>query len=173
MPVDQGESSSGVALPTVTVRGQAVIRAEPDEAMLWIMVSALEDSPGAALGDVGRRSDAIVRMLDELGVAKSDRSTTGVRFQEEFDHTAEGRRSLGHRASRRPGWRTRERSEWPANSRGSRPAARARFLMIRATVWAVRGLIAPVRRTIGPVVIAAVSSQARSARTGHGRGGSA
>jgi uncharacterized protein YggE len=82
MPVDQGESSSGVALPTVTVRGQAVIRAESDEAMLWIMVSALEDSPGAALADVARRGDAIVRMLDELGVAKSDRSTTGVRVQE-------------------------------------------------------------------------------------------
>lgn len=67
--------------------------------MLWIMVSALEDSPGAALGDVARRSDAIVRMLDKLGVAKSDRSTTGVRVQEEFDHTTEGRRSLGHRAA--------------------------------------------------------------------------
>jgi hypothetical protein len=49
--------------------------------------------------------------------------------------------------------------------------------MISATVWAVRGVeIAPLqvtRRKTGPVVIWTVSSQARSARTGHGRGGSA
>jgi hypothetical protein len=49
--------------------------------------------------------------------------------------------------------------------------------MISATVWGVRGLeIASVRvtrRKIGPVVISAASSQARSARTGQGRGGSA
>ena len=50
-------------------------------------------------------------------------------------------------------------------------------MMISATDCAVRGeLIAPVlvtRRKIGPVVTWAVSSQARSARTGQGRGGSA
>jgi uncharacterized protein YggE len=38
-------------------------------------------------------------MLDDLGVAKADRSTTGVTVYEEFDHTASGRRSLGHRAA--------------------------------------------------------------------------
>jgi uncharacterized protein len=96
---DQRESSSIGASPTVTVRGEAVIRAEPDEAMLWIAVSALEDSPGKALADVAGRSDAIVLMLDELQVAKTDRSTTGLTVREEFDHAAEGRRSLGHRAT--------------------------------------------------------------------------
>ncbi|MBV8997587.1 MAG: hypothetical protein JO304_00910 [Solirubrobacterales bacterium] len=54
---------------------------------------------------------------------------------------------------------------------------RARFLMIRATDWGVRGEeTAPVRvtrRNISPSVIWAWSSQARSARTGHGRGASA
>ena len=48
-------------------------------------------------------------------------------------------------------------------------------MMISATVCAVRGEeIAPVRvtrRKIGQVVISAASSQARSARTGQGRGG--
>ena len=37
-------------------------------------------------------------MLDELGIAKADRSTTGVTVAEEYDHTPAGRRSLGHRA---------------------------------------------------------------------------
>ena len=49
--------------------------------------------------------------------------------------------------------------------------------MIRATDWGVRGEeTAPVRvtrRNISPSVIWAWSSQARSARTGHGRGASA
>jgi len=85
--------------PTVTVRGKAVLRAEPDEAMLLITLSALENDPGQALADVSRRSDALIALLDQLGVAKQDRSTTGVTVYEEFDHTRSGRRSLGHRAA--------------------------------------------------------------------------
>ena len=85
--------------PTVRVRGEAVIRAEPDEAILWITVSALESSPGPALADVSRRSRSLAAILDELQIARADRSTTGVNVAEEFEHTSEGRRSVGHRAS--------------------------------------------------------------------------
>ena len=63
--------------PTVTVRGEAVLRAEPDEALLWITLTALENDPGRALADVSRRSAQLATMLDELGVASADRSTTG------------------------------------------------------------------------------------------------
>jgi uncharacterized protein YggE len=83
----------------VTVRGDATIRAEPDEALVWVTLSALEDSPGPALSDVAARSNTLVALLDELGVAKTDRSTTGITVREEFDHTKAGRRSLGHRAN--------------------------------------------------------------------------
>jgi hypothetical protein len=38
--------------PTVTVRGEAEIRTEPDEAIVWISLSALDKSPGPALADV-------------------------------------------------------------------------------------------------------------------------
>src|SRR5690242_9138879 len=89
----------GRSTPTVTVRGEAVLRAEPDEAMLWITLTVLEADPGHALADVSRRSDALVALLDELGVARTDRSTTGVTVYEEFDRTPSGRRSLGHRAA--------------------------------------------------------------------------
>lgn len=85
--------------PTVTVRGEAILRAEPDEAMLWITLTALENDAGQALADVSRRSDALVALLDELGVAKQDRSTTGVTVHEEFEYTRNGRRWLGHRAA--------------------------------------------------------------------------
>jgi uncharacterized protein len=85
--------------PVVSVVGEAVLRAEPDEAMVLVTLSALEDAPGPALEDVARRSDALIGLLDELSVDPSDRSTTGVSVHEDFDHTQEGRRSLGHRAA--------------------------------------------------------------------------
>ena len=86
--------------PTVTVWGLAVLRTEPDEAVLWLNLSALEDTPGAALSDVAARGAALVTLLDGLGVAKADRSTTGITVEEEHDHTSEGgRRLLGQRAT--------------------------------------------------------------------------
>ena len=84
---------------TVTVTGEAVIRAEPDEAVLWITLCTLESAPGAALADVVRRSEALVAMLEDLQVGEADRSTSGITVYEEFDHTQEGRRPLGHRAA--------------------------------------------------------------------------
>ena len=94
MPSDTRELTT----PSVTVRGDAAARAEPDEALLWITLSALRDAPGPALSDVSDRSTALGALLDELGIAKPDRSTTGITVHEEFDHTQRGRRSLGHRA---------------------------------------------------------------------------
>lgn len=85
--------------PTVTVWGEALLRTEPDEAVLWLTLSAIEDAPGAALSDVAARSAGLVAMLDRLGVTKADRSTTGITVEEEHDHTGSGRRLLGHRAT--------------------------------------------------------------------------
>ena len=85
---------------TVTVRGEASLRADPDEALLWITLNEVESTSGKALADVGRRTEALLTLLDELGVAKEDRSTSGVSVDEEFDATQHrGRRSLGHRAT--------------------------------------------------------------------------
>ena len=80
------------------VRGEASVRVEPDDALLMITLTAIEDRPGAALSNVSTRSQALDRMLDRLGIAEAERSTTGVTVQEEFDFTPGGRRSLGHRA---------------------------------------------------------------------------
>ncbi|MEA2198405.1 MAG: hypothetical protein QOJ25_2456 [Solirubrobacteraceae bacterium] len=48
--------------------------------MLWITLSALEDSPGPALANVAAHSGQLVALLDELAIPKADRSTTGVRL---------------------------------------------------------------------------------------------
>jgi uncharacterized protein len=95
------DAGSTPSIPTVTVRGSAVIKAAPDEAVLWITLSALEDAPGAALADVSARSQSLVALLGDMGVANADRSTAGVTVEDEFEHTEKGRRSLGHRAMSR------------------------------------------------------------------------
>jgi uncharacterized protein YggE len=85
---------------TITVRGEASLRADPDEALLLITLGEVENTAGKALADVGRRTEVLLALLDELSVAKEDRSTSGVSVAEEFDASpARGRRSLGHRAT--------------------------------------------------------------------------
>ncbi len=85
--------------PTVTVRGEAAIRTEPDEAFVWITIAKTEPAPAPALAEVAKRTEALMGLLDELAIPRGDRSTTGITVQEDFDHTAGGRRSLGHRAA--------------------------------------------------------------------------
>jgi uncharacterized protein YggE len=85
--------------PVITVVGAAAIRTPPDEATISLTLSAVDPSPADAFSDVVRRSDALVSLLDELGVAPADRVTTGVQLHEEHDHTHGGRVSLGHRAT--------------------------------------------------------------------------
>lgn len=98
MPAGGSDPGGLGATPIVSVVGEAVVRAEPDEAMVVVTLSALEDSPGPALANVARHSDALLTLLDELAIVPADRSTTGVSVQEDFDHTAAGSRSIGHRA---------------------------------------------------------------------------
>jgi uncharacterized protein len=86
--------------PTIQVRGNAMVRAEPDEALLSITLTKV-DAPGPALADVSARSRTLVTMLDELAIPAANRTTTGVSVSEEVEHTNRGRRSLGHRATTR------------------------------------------------------------------------
>jgi uncharacterized protein len=87
------------ARPTVSVVGQAAIATEPDEAFVWITLSAIEELPGPALTDVAGRSQALAVILDELQISRERRSTTGITVNEEFDHSGRVRRSLGYRAT--------------------------------------------------------------------------
>lgn len=86
-------------MATVTARGDAIVRTEPDEAMLWVTLSALRSESPSALADVAARSAILMSLLDELRIDAADRSTSGVTVQEEFEHNKEGRQSLGQRAT--------------------------------------------------------------------------
>ncbi len=85
--------------PVITVVGSAAIRTQPDEAIVSLTLTALDVSPAEAFADLVGRPDSLASILDELGVPRSDRLTSGIQLQEEFDHRQEGRVSLGHRAS--------------------------------------------------------------------------
>lgn len=85
--------------PSITVWGEAVLRTEPDEAILWLTLSAVKEAPGAALSDVAERGAALVTLLDGLEVSKADRSTTGITVEEEHEHTGSGHRVVGYRAT--------------------------------------------------------------------------
>jgi demethylmenaquinone methyltransferase/2-methoxy-6-polyprenyl-1,4-benzoquinol methylase len=88
---------SGAA--TVMVVGSASVRIAPDEAFVFLTLTKTEPAAGAALTDVASRGDALAALLDELAVPQDDRSTTGITVNEEFDHTKDGRRALGYRAT--------------------------------------------------------------------------
>jgi uncharacterized protein len=85
--------------PTVSVRGQAAVRAAPDEAFALIELTARDASPAVALADVVRRNERLVAILDELGIASADRSTHGLSLHDEFDHDGGRPRLVGRRAT--------------------------------------------------------------------------
>ncbi len=87
-----------MAEATVTARGEAVVPGKPDEGIWVIEVSSLDTSPDAALGDVGERSKELDGLLDELGVAREKRSSTGVSVREEFDYADGKQVHRGYRA---------------------------------------------------------------------------
>src|SRR5579875_3918045 len=80
------DPGGGDSLPAVvSVVGEARLRAEPDEAMVLVTLSALAETPGPALEEVARRSQSLVAVLEELSISSADRSTSGVSVREEFD----------------------------------------------------------------------------------------
>ena len=90
-----------MAVATVTVRGEAVVRGKPDRVELSLEVGALEQSVDAALTETAKRSEAVEEVLREVGVGTDDYTTTGVSVHEEREY--ERNRSV-HR-----GYRGRDR----------------------------------------------------------------
>lgn len=70
---------------TVTVRGTAVINAQPDEVSLGLAVSYLDQSAEAALAEVTRRSRALEEIFDALAIDRKRWTTTGATIREETE----------------------------------------------------------------------------------------
>jgi uncharacterized protein YggE len=74
-------------MASLTVRGDAVRPARPDEVVLRLTLSAVRTSPGDAFDDVAQRSETLQQVLTNLGIDSASRSTTEIRLDEkrEFD----------------------------------------------------------------------------------------
>jgi uncharacterized protein YggE len=88
---------------TVAVRGEAVVKAQPDEVELLIEVSYLARTPQEALAEVARRSEALTALFDELSIPRERWTTSGVAVEEtsEWDQQAQRQVQRGYTASNR------------------------------------------------------------------------
>lgn len=86
---------------TVTVRGQAIVTGQPDEARVFITVSSRRPTPEEALREVANQSEELERILNELSIDESARRTSGasVAADSEYDGQAKRYVHLGYRAS--------------------------------------------------------------------------
>jgi uncharacterized protein YggE len=82
---------------TITVRGEAVVPAEPDELRLRLIVSAVRPQQADALEDVTARSHALDSLLDELDVPKPMRTTSGLSIREKREWVTEATAEGTHR----------------------------------------------------------------------------
>jgi len=86
---------------TVTVLGQAVVPAQPDEVELTLEVSHLARTQGEALAEAAKRSQALEGIFDELGIERSRWKTSGVSVAEQHDWEEGKQVFKGYRAENR------------------------------------------------------------------------
>jgi hypothetical protein len=87
--------------PTVTVLGTASVRVRPDQAQIQLEVAKVERHPDDAHQDVAARSQRLDALLEELGVPKEQRTTTGVSVAPEQTWSGSRWERKGWRASNR------------------------------------------------------------------------
>lgn len=86
---------------TVTVLGKAVVAAQPDEVELQLEISHLARTHQDALSEVARRSQALESIFDQLGIERSEWTTSGVVVAEQNDWENGKQVFRGYRASNR------------------------------------------------------------------------
>lgn len=84
---------------TITIRGEAVVPAEPDELRLRLTVSAVHSRQAEALQDVAARSQELEALLTELGVSKPNRITSGLSIREKREWVDDRSEHRGYEAS--------------------------------------------------------------------------
>jgi uncharacterized protein len=70
---------------TVTVRGNAVVPAQPDEVALKLELTYVAKTTSEALAEVARRSESLETLFNELGIESRQWTTSGVSVREEYD----------------------------------------------------------------------------------------
>lgn len=90
-----------MASGTVTVRGEALVPGEPDEAHVFLEIKAVEKSPQRAMADASERSDELQTIFEELDIPPLARATSGISVGEETEWSSGKRKHLGYHAVNR------------------------------------------------------------------------
>ena len=90
-----------MATGTVTVRGEALVPGEPDEAHVFLEIKAVEKSTQKAMTDVSERSDRLQAIFEELDVPSLARATSGISVGDEWEWSSGKRKHLGYHAVNR------------------------------------------------------------------------
>jgi uncharacterized protein YggE len=83
---------------TITIRGEAVVATAPDEVRFRLSLSAVRSRHAEALEDVTARSHELDSFLDELGIPKNNRSTSGISIRENREWVEERSVHRGYEA---------------------------------------------------------------------------
>lgn len=87
-----------MATGTVTVRGQALVPGEPDEAHVFLQIKAVEKSTQKAMADVSERTDRLQAIFEELDIPPLARATSGISVGDETEWSSGKRKHLGYHA---------------------------------------------------------------------------
>ena len=90
-----------MATGTVTVRGQALVPGEPDEAHVFLEIKAVEKSPQKAMADASARSERLQSIFEDLDIPPLARATSGISVGEEAEWSSGKRKHLGYHAVNR------------------------------------------------------------------------
>ena len=84
---------------TIDVVGHGEVSTSPDEATITLGLSQVEPTPQEALAAVAERAERLRALLDELGIPRSDRTTSGLTVGAHQQHDGRMIVDLGYRAS--------------------------------------------------------------------------
>ncbi|HEX2296287.1 MAG TPA: SIMPL domain-containing protein [Actinomycetota bacterium] len=90
-----------MASGTVTVRGEALVPGEPDEAQVVLEIKAVERSPQKAMADASARSDRLQEIFEELEIPPVARATSGISVGDEWEWSSGKHKHLGYHAINR------------------------------------------------------------------------
>ena len=90
-----------MATGTVTVRGEALVPGEPDEAHVFLEIKAVEKSSQKAMADASERSDRLRALFEELDIPTLARATSGISVGDEWEWSSGKRKHLGYHAVNR------------------------------------------------------------------------
>ncbi len=86
-------------MASVIVRGTAAASVTPDFAELTLEISPRAGDAASALDTAAARSQQLVQLLDQHGIAATDRATAGVSVNEEYEYRDNQQVMVGHRAT--------------------------------------------------------------------------